>query len=104
MIQETVTTVSTLEDAEKLISELENLNLFACAQTQEIRSTYLWNGEWITEDEIEIRFKHTPETKKDLIDKIRSVHPYEIPQIISFPVEATLEYEKWVKDSTKSTP
>ncbi|RMG38692.1 MAG: divalent-cation tolerance protein CutA [Methanobacteriota archaeon] len=99
MILETVTTVASWNEEKNLIAELRKYKLFACAQSKEIQSTYFWKGKWITENEIEITFKHSVNSKEKLLTYLKKFHPYDLPQILTYEVSSTAEYEKWVEET-----
>ncbi|XP_023663763.1 protein CutA homolog isoform X1 [Paramormyrops kingsleyae] len=61
---------------------------------------YYWKGEIQDATEI-ILFAQTRTSKvQKLIEKVKSVHPYDIPEILSFPVEyGSLPYLKWIDEA-----
>ena len=73
----------------------------ACAQSNKINSTYIWDGEIISEDEWEISVKTTKNNLEDLISTIENTHPYDIPQITHNLESTTDEYANWVSDQVK---
>ena len=42
--------------------------------------------------------KVTNHNKNNLIKLIRDKHPYDIPQIISWKVETTADYARWIEE------
>lgn len=97
MIVQTITTVPDENVAKTVIDTLAKKNLFACAQTKPIVSTYYWDKKWISEPEIEISFKHAEARTDQLHKALKEIHPYDVPQIISVHVDSDGEYKKWVE-------
>jgi periplasmic divalent cation tolerance protein len=97
------TTVEKREDAGKIAGIVVSNRLAACVQVVgPLRSTYWWRGkiedaqEWIC----------LMKTRKALYDKleqaIKSVHPYEEPEIIALPIVAGSEgYLRWIEEVTE---
>ena len=71
-------------------------NLAACIDIKKARSIFRWNEEVVNELEWQVQMT-TPLTVKDsLVSKIKSTHPYDVPEITWWPVEAIQEYSEWV--------
>lgn len=66
-----------------------------------IRSIYHWKGNLCEEAE-EILLMETWATRvDDLIERIKAIHPYEVPKILTFePREGWPEYLAWVHSET----
>lgn len=66
-----------------------------------IRSIYQWKGT-LCEEQEEILLMETWESRVDgLIERIKSLHPYEVPKILTFePREGWPEYLAWVHSET----
>ncbi|MEE2811733.1 MAG: divalent-cation tolerance protein CutA [Candidatus Thermoplasmatota archaeon] len=71
----------------------------ACVQIQNIRSVYRWNHQTESDDEWRIQLKTSQSNLESLLLKIEETHPYDTPQLISWPASATDEYGKWVTSS-----
>jgi periplasmic divalent cation tolerance protein len=96
------TAIDTRENAHKIAEEVVQKRLAACVHVYgPITSTYWWQGtrevaeEWVC----------TAKTRKDLFDKlmetIRSLHPYEEPEIIALPISAgSRSYLDWIAQET----
>jgi len=96
------TTVEKREDADRIASEAVRKRVAVCAQILgPIRSIYWWKGkveeagEWLC----------VLKTRKDLFPalekEIKSLHPYEVPEIIALPIVAGSEaYLKWIESET----
>lgn len=103
-----ITTVAVTVDkktsAERIARVLLNERLCACVNIiKKIESLYWWKGKVEKTDEYLLIIK----TKKNMIDKLiketRKIHPYAVPEIISFDVDkGNKDYLKWVvKETTK---
>lgn len=95
-------TAASPEEAEKIGSSLVGEKLAACANFFPIRSIYTWKGALQKDNETAMFLK----TKSSLVDsavkRIKELHSYEVPCIVSIPIEKGLtEYLKWVDESTK---
>lgn len=67
-----------------------------------VRSKYWWNGEINTEDESLLVIKTRDDLILSLIDRIREVHPYQVPEIIAFEIkEGNADYLKWIEEETR---
>jgi periplasmic divalent cation tolerance protein len=79
----------------------------ACVNVVPVRSYYRWNDEFCDEQEHLLIAKTTKEKTGEVIAAIRSIHPYEVPEIIALPlIDGYLPYLEWVKKETqdKSQP
>jgi periplasmic divalent cation tolerance protein len=77
--------------------------LAACANIiPAIRSIYTWKGTVEDEEESMVFFKTTDDGISRLRDRILSLHPYEVPEIISFEIkdgEGNPKYLEWITGS-----
>lgn len=80
--------------------------LVACANLGAASlSMYMWQGELQGETEVPLQFKTTARRVEALIQRLVSLHPYEVPEVIVVPVVAGLGgYIKWVQDETAAPP
>ena len=88
-----------LNDAEvgSWAQSIIDTNLSACVQISKGRSVYRWDGKIKSESEWSIQLKTTRSNVNQLIDKIKIEHPYEVPEILFWPVDSTVDYSNWVK-------
>jgi periplasmic divalent cation tolerance protein len=95
-----ITTTAHREDAEKIADALVEKRLAACVQViGPIRSFYRWKGNIEREEEWLCQIK----SRRDLFDAveqaIRTVHPYETPEIIALPIiTASMDYLAWLEE------
>ena len=72
-------------------------NLAACVDTKRIKSVFRWEGQIQHSLEWDIQMKTSESRKNGLISKIKSEHSYDLPQIVWWSVESTVEYYNWVQ-------
>jgi periplasmic divalent cation tolerance protein len=87
--------------ARQIAREMVNLQLAACGNViPQIHSVYRWRGKIETADEALAIFKLPATRYAEFETKLRSLHPYEVPEIISCRIDEGLpEYLRWVIDS-----
>lgn len=71
----------------------------ACVQHSSIRSTYKWEGKIESTLEWKLQLKVPQSQIETVLTSIEKNHPYDTPQLIHWPVQATEGYAEWV-DST----
>ena len=68
----------------------------ACVQHHKVASTFQWEGAISQEKEWAVQIKVSNQNKQQVVDRITTSHPYDIPQIIAHQVEASQDYADWV--------
>ncbi len=98
MLIKIVTTTSTREEAEKIGRAIIEKRLGACSQVSgPIKSIYPWKGNIESDEEWALTIKTLQERYEDCEALIRSLHSYEVPQIIAFKAEAAYKpYYDWL--------
>lgn len=88
------------DSAFNLARELVRLRLAACANVlPAATSFYRWEGRQEQATEHPVLIKSTSERYPELEAAIRERHPYELPEIISWPITAGLPgYLQWVEE------
>ena len=96
-------TIDDLERAAVIARELVERKLAACVNIiPEIRSIYSWKGQVCDEKERLLIVKTRRELFPMLQELVRELHPYEVPEIISFSIEQGLpEYLRWIDETTE---
>ncbi len=86
----------------KLAGELVERRLAACVNVlAEGTSVYRWKGEIESATEVPVQIKTRAERYAEVEAAIRSLHPYELPEIVAVPVVRGLdEYLEWVAAET----
>ena len=90
--------------AERVASRLVEERLAACAQVVgPVRSTYRWAGKVEQAEEWYCHLKTTLARLPSLQDRIRELHPYEVPESIAVPIlQGNPDYLKWIQDMVRS--
>ncbi len=100
MTQLTVTfsTCPDFNTAEKIARLLVENKYAACVNILPgITSIYAWKGQIESAGEVLLVIKSTKQSYQAIENIIRSHHPYEIPEIIAFPIDHALpEYINWI--------
>ena len=91
------------EEALKIANVLIGEHLAACVNlVSPIRSIYRWEGKIWDEKEWLLIIKTQKQRFGELEKKVKSLHSYSVPEIISLPiVEASLSYLNWLIEMTK---
>ncbi len=96
------TTTSNKEEANKIANTLVEKKLAACVQILgSIESIYKWKGKIEKANEFLCLIKSKAIKEKEIIFMIKSLHSYEIPEIIVTPIIGGNEdYLKWIDEET----
>jgi periplasmic divalent cation tolerance protein len=86
-----------------LARELVQLRLAACVNVlSPATSFYRWKGRLEQATEFPLLVKSTRDRYEALEKAIVERHPYEVPEIVSWPVEHGLPaYLRWIEDETR---
>jgi periplasmic divalent cation tolerance protein len=85
----------------KISNELVKTKIVACVNITKISSIYTWQGKIENTSEYLALFKTTNKNKKILKEKIKSTHPYDVPEIAEIDVNSINKpYLDWIVDST----
>ena len=89
--------------AERLARTLVENGLAACVNVlAPCRSVYRWEGKVESATEVPLLIKTRVERYEAVQAAIREQHPYELPEIISLPIEGGLPaYLNWVRSETE---
>ena len=89
-------------EARRIGRTLVEEKLAACVNIHPIQSIYRWEGEIHEEGEIALLVKTTAELADEVIRRVKELHSYEVPCIVSLPIENGYpDYLKWIEESTK---
>jgi periplasmic divalent cation tolerance protein len=89
-------------DARRIGRAAVERRLAACAQIVPIGSIYRWRGEVVEATEWLCLLKTQRGLYRQLEGVIRSLHPYEEPEIVAVPIsDGSRGYLDWVADSTQ---
>ncbi|MHC1628976.1 MAG: divalent-cation tolerance protein CutA [Candidatus Nezhaarchaeales archaeon] len=91
------------EEAYKISKKLVEDGLAACVNViEKVRSFFIFEGKFEECDEALAVIKTKIDVLQKLIDAVRSMHSYSVPEIIAIPIIAGYErYLKWVDESIK---
>ena len=106
MADEVVVVFSTFPDVEtarRIARELIDDKFAACANViPKIESIYRWQGKLEQGEETLVFFKTSAARYPAFEEKLKSLHPYEVPEIVSMPVSAGWpQYLGWVAESSR---
>ena len=96
-------TASSREEAQKIASGVLADKLAACANILEnVESHFWWQGKLDQAKETLVILKTRKALFNKLTQKIKSLHSYEVPEIIALPIiSGNKAYLDWIDDSTK---
>ena len=92
-------TAASKDEATHIGRELVSARLAACVNIVEhMTSIYRWEGKIEEGAEVVLIAKTLESRVPQLIEKVKSMHSYSCPCIISLPIETgNLEYLKWIQ-------
>ena len=89
-------------DADAIAERLVEERLAACVNRFDTTSTYRWDGEIHRDDEELLLAKTTDDAYGELVDRVREIHPYDVPCIERFDEDDVLEsFAEWRADSVE---
>jgi periplasmic divalent cation tolerance protein len=106
MADKIVLALSTFPDratAQRISNQLVTEKFAACANIlPALESIYRWKEEIETSAETLVFFKLSEDRQSAFQEKLRSLHPYEVPEIIFVPVSGgSPDYLRWVADNCR---
>lgn len=99
MSEHRITYITTpVEVAEQIASTLVEEELAVCANIiDHVKSFYRWEGHVEQATEALIIIKAPADKTDELIEKIREIHPYEVPEVLSVDIVAgNPDYLDWL--------
>jgi periplasmic divalent cation tolerance protein len=92
------------ESAQSLAQRLLELRLVACVNIFEsCLSMYHWQGKIETAKEVPVMIKALSSNFPAIEQAIRTIHPYEVPEIIALPiVQGYAGYLDWISAVSKN--
>ena len=93
-----MSTTGTMEEASKIAEHLVSQHLVACVNIlPSVRSIYWWKDSVQRDDELLMIMKTEFKMIPRIEEAIRSLHSYDVPELIVLPIEYGLpEYLKWI--------
>jgi periplasmic divalent cation tolerance protein len=97
-----LTTMPADGDAAAFARALVDERLAACVNLMPpMESVYRWEGRIEQETERQIVIKTARDRLVLLWDRVRELHPYEVPEFVVIPIiDGSDAYLRWVKEST----
>lgn len=89
--------------AETLAQALVSERLAACVnRLPGVRSTYRWQGNVDSSDEVLLLIKTTRDRLAALVARVQALHPYELPEVIAVEAQGgSAPYLDWVAEQTR---
>jgi periplasmic divalent cation tolerance protein len=96
-------TVPNIEIAKSIARETVSNRLAACCNIiPGLTSIYTWKNETQEDSELLLLIKTKVNVLPELTEKIKELHPYEVPEIIALEInEGNQEYLNWVNENVK---
>jgi periplasmic divalent cation tolerance protein len=105
IVMTVTTTVGSLQAAQALAREVLQHRLAACVQLEAgLTSLYRWKGELCEEPEVRLVIKTLPGCEGALQALFAQHHPYELPQFLAVPMNASEAYLQWVRSEVVVPP
>jgi periplasmic divalent cation tolerance protein len=103
MVAVVYTTIDNMQDARKISNTLVEEQLVVCVNIiPKIESVYKWKGKIENDNEYIMIAKTTDKNVKKVIQRIKTLHTYELPEVIVLPVIGGLkEYLDYIADETE---
>ena len=92
-----ITTESSKTNALRMAKLLIQNKLAACVSIRQIFSIYEWDDDIEETKEFEITIKSKPEFKGNLIEVLKKISKYDVPQIIYKNYHSEMEYYDWIE-------
>jgi periplasmic divalent cation tolerance protein len=88
----------------QIARQLVKDNLAACVNVVPgIRSFYRWENQLVEEDEETLIIKCSEDSWPLLRDRLDTIHPYDVPEIIKCAVEdVNVSYLEWILNNSKA--
>jgi periplasmic divalent cation tolerance protein len=98
-----LTTMPDNSRADELAQSLVDERLAACVNVHgPMVSTYWWKGQVERETERQIVIKTTRARLPELEARLRTLHPYDLPEFVVLDANGSATYAEWAADVTRS--
>ena len=96
-------TAASDEEAERIAKGLLEDRIAACVNWSPIRSMYWWKGTMESAEEVVMFVKTRAELVDRVVEKVRELHSYECPCVVSFVLDKGNEdYFQWIDAETRT--
>ncbi|WP_299226886.1 divalent-cation tolerance protein CutA [Sulfurihydrogenibium sp.] len=94
-------TTPSKEEAEKIASYLVENHIVACVNiVEKVNSLFFWQGSIEKAEESLMIIKTKKSVFKKLIEEVRKMHSYTVPEIIALPIiDGFEDYLKWIEET-----
>ena len=102
MVAVIYSTINKIQDARRIAKILVEEQLVACVNTiPKIESVYKWKDKIENDEEVVIIAKTVDANVKKTIQRIKQLHPYDLPDIIVLPIIGGLkDYLDYIANET----
>ena len=98
-----ITTLPSRDAAQAIARTLIEERLAACVQLVDgLQSIYRWEGRIDESAECQLTAKTTADASPALIERLRALHPYEVPEILTLDAAAGHAYAAWLGAQTRA--
>ncbi len=98
----TLTTCRDLRQARRIARALVKERLAACVNVVPgVASIYAWKGKVEEAREALLLVKSTSARAKSLEARIRALHSYELPEIVTLRIGGSAAYLRWIRENTR---
>ena len=96
-------TFGSKDEARKIGKELVTTKLAACVNILDnMNSFYMWQGEIQDDSEVVMIAKTTESRLPDLVNKVKTMHSYDCPCIVSLPIKDGYQpFLSWIAEEVK---
>jgi len=97
-------TAANADEANRIAETVVTEHLAACANMLDgVTSLFRWDGKLCRENEAVLMLKTTQEQSGALMARIKELHSYECPCVVSLPIEnGNPDFLKWIADSVET--
>ena len=90
-----------IDKGEEIANFLVENRLAACVNiVPKVKSIYWWQGKIERDEEALLIIKTSADKMENLIEKVKEIHPYTVPEIVSMEIrEGNPDYLKWIRES-----
>jgi periplasmic divalent cation tolerance protein len=99
------TTCGSMQEARDIGGRLVKDRLAACVNIfEKMNSIYMWKGKLQDDNEVVMIAKTTEERVEAVMEKIRAVHSYECPCILSLPIsDGNPLFLAWIAEQVRAS-
>src|SRR4030067_2820569 len=95
-------TAGSAEEGERIAGSLVDNHLAACVNVvPSVKSVFFWEGKTDQQSEVLLIAKSRKALLDQIIDHVKKIHSYSVPEVIAIPVIGGSEdYLRWVEETT----